>query len=336
MPETHPIFSSIKLFVFFHIIIQYPNMQKRYLALICTFASFIFSLTGCIKKDNSSETQYRTSSTIVVDGRARSYTLNLPPDYYDGSDFSLVIALHGGGGTGEQFEKSSRLTEKANAAKFAIVYPDGVQSPGLLKARTWNAGACCDYASENKINDVKFISELIDKLVAAYKINPKKVYATGHSNGGMMSYRLACEISHKIAAIAPNASTMVMTQPCTASRPVPILHMHSILDKNVPYTGGSGSGVSKHYNPPIDSVLNVWQGKNQCAQPARVMVDNSRYTFTKWYDCLNNVSIHYYLTKDGGHSWPGGMRGIVANDEPSTVITANDLIWEFFQQYQLP
>ena len=112
--------------------------------------------------------------------------------------------------------------------------------------------------------------------------------------------------------------------------------MHSVLDQNVPYQGGVGSGVSKHYNPPIDSVLNVWQSKNQCVQAAKVIVDNSSYKLTKWFDCRNNVSVHYYLTKDGGHSWPGGAAGSIFGDTPSTVINANDLLWQFFQEHQLP
>lgn len=311
-------------------------MQNTRILSLTLFIVLFFSLISCRKKDSPPDTEYHISSSITVDGRVRTYVLKLPPNYYEDADFSLVIGLHGGGGSGEQFETSSYLTDKANAARFIVVYPDGVQSTGIIKARTWNAGSCCDYASENNINDVKYISELIDKLLAEYKINPKKVYATGHSNGGMLAYRLACEMPHKIAAIAPNATTMVVKQPCNPSRPVPILHMHSVLDQHVPYTGGVGSGVSKHYNPPVDSVLNVWQQKNQCSQPAKVILDNSSYKLTKWFDCLNNVSVHYYLTKDGGHSWPGGEAGSVFGDNPSTVINANDLLWEFFQQHQLP
>ena len=94
------------------------------------------------------------------------------------------------------------MTEKANAENFAIVYPDGIQSDGILRARTWNAGTCCDYATEKNIDDVHFISEMIDEIVKTYKVNPKKVYATGMSNGAMLSYRLACEILNKITSIA--------------------------------------------------------------------------------------------------------------------------------------
>lgn len=298
----------------------------------------LFASLACKKNDpQPKEKQYRFSETMTVDGRTRTYTLNLPPNYYETSGFSLVIAMHGGGGSANQFESTSKLTEKANTAKFIVVYPEGVKSNGILQARSWNAGNCCDFASENNIDDVKFLSQLIDKLLATYKINPKKVYATGHSNGGMMSYGLACELSGKIAAIAPNGCTMVVDKPCAATRAVPVLHMHSALDQHVPYTGGVGTaGPSKHYNPPLDSVLNVWHLKNQCTNKAQVITNNSAYTFTKWSGCNNNVNIHYYLTKDGGHAWPGGLPGSANGDTPSTAINANDLLWEFFQQYQLP
>ncbi len=295
----------------------------------------LFLCIGCSKNDDPQvEKVYRFNETITVDGKARTYLLNLPPNYYESSDFSLVVAMHGGGGEASQFESTSKLTEKANAAKFVVVYPEGVQSTGALAARTWNAGGCCDYARDNNIDDVNFIEKLIDKLVTTYKINAKKVYATGHSNGGMLSYRLACEIPTKIAAIAPNGCSMVVTQPCNPSRPVPILHMHSALDSKVPYAGGVG--ITGVYYPAIDSVLNVWSLENTCATPSQVLVDNSSYKFTKWSECSSNVTIQYYLTKDGGHAWPGGLPGSGNGDSSSTVINANDLLWEFFQQYQLP
>lgn len=262
----------------------------------------LFLLTGCDRNDDPKiDNVYRFNETMTIDGITRTYLLNLPPGYYNASDFSLVIAMHGGGGDAVQFETTSRLTEKANASEFIVVYPEGVQSTGLLGVRTWNAGKCCAYASATNINDVNFISQLIDKLVSTYKINPKKIYATGHSNGGMMSYRLACELSDKIAAIAPNGCTMVMKQWCAPSRAVPVLHMHSVADTNVPYEGGIGNGLTNVYFPPVDSVLNVWSLINDCTITSQVFVDDNRYKFTEWSDCSDNVMIWYYLTKDGGH-----------------------------------
>ena len=230
------------------------------------------------RKTNESKpvNDFRITESITVDNRERTFLVNLPPNYYEEPEFSLVIGLHGGGGSGKQFEESTGLTEKANSAKFIVVYPDGVKGTGLLEARTWNAGGCCDYASEQNIDDVKFISTLIDKLLSKYKINFRRVYATGHSNGGMLSYRLACELSNKIAAIAPNASTMVVKDPCNASRAVPILHMHSVLDKNVPYEGGTGSGFSKHHNPPL---ISAPRASSCCKVRLKLVSNYRRWTF---------------------------------------------------------
>lgn len=302
------------------------------LTSIIIFLVSVATLLSCRKKDTPpGDNVFRFNETLTVDGLQRTYTLNLPPGYYDSSGFSLVIALHGGTGSGLQFESSSKLTDKANAAGFVVVYPDGT---GLLK--TWNAGACCGSAVTNNVNDVHFISELIDELTSKYKISPKKVYATGHSNGGMLCYRLACELSNKIAAIAPNSCTMVVTQPCNPARQVPILHMHSKLDENVPYTGGYGNGISGVYCPPLDSVFNVWSQVNNCANPAQVTFSNNKYTLTEWLNCGNDAVINYYLTNDGGHAWPGGLPGRANSDIPSTAINANDLLWDFFQQHELP
>ena len=304
--------------------------MKTSLFIITVFTAVTIFFSCKNENNPPAKKKYRFSETISIDGRQRTYVVNLPPNYYESSGFSLVVALHGGGGSSTQFETSSKLTEKANAEGFIVVYPDGT---GIIK--TWNAGTCCGSAVTNDVNDVHFISSLIDQLISNYKINQKKVYATGHSNGGMMCYRLACELSNKIAAIAPNASTMVVTQPCNPARPVPILHMHSKLDENVVYTGGYGNGISGVYCPPLDSVFNIWSINNNCTNSSQVAISND-YTLTKWLNCSNNADINFYLTNDGGHAWPGGLPGSANGDTPSSAINANDLLWNFFQQYQLP
>jgi polyhydroxybutyrate depolymerase len=308
-------------------------MKKLILFIFC-LAIFV---VGCNKLNSTSPspaTTLRVEGSLVVDGRNRTYLLNLPPNYDQSTGFSLVLALHGGGGKASQMEADYLLTEKANSAKFAIVYPEGVQSDGILGARTWNAGTCCDYAVEKNIDDVKFISLLIDELLKKYpKINAKKVYATGMSNGAMMSYRLACELSNKIAAIAPVAGTLLTAQPCKPSRPVPILGIHSKLDEKVPINGGTG--IFGYYFPPVQNGLNTWIANNGCNTTTKTVANFTNYSVTKWTSC-NNSSIEFYITNDGGHSWPGGVKNRAVADEPSTAINANDLIWEFFQKYQLP
>ncbi|HEX2533810.1 MAG TPA: PHB depolymerase family esterase [Chitinophagaceae bacterium] len=298
--------------------------------------AFLLVLAVSCRKKKLPDTELHFSGSMIVEGRERTYTVNLPPNYPEGSGFSLVLALHGGGGSARQFETTSGLSEKANASGFIVVYPEGVRSSGLLGLRTWNAGGCCDDAAEKNIDDVQFISRLIDQLVAGYKINPKRVYATGHSNGGMMAYRLACQLSHKMAAIAPSAATLVVQQSCQPGRSVPVLHLHSAVDRHVPFEGGVGSGPSKHYNPPVDSALHVFLRINGCPTIAVETKETSGYTHKKWSGCSGNAEVQYYLTKDGGHAWAGGSKGSSIGDAPSTAISSNDLLWAFFQQYQLP
>lgn len=287
-------------------------------------------IPGCDRADSDLNGKYRFEETITIDGRKRSYTINLPPNYYSTESLPLIIAMHGGGGSSAQFERTSKLSEKSDAAGFIVVYPNG---SGVIQ--TWNAGLCCGYAINNNVNDVKFISMLIDKLVSDYKVNAKRVYATGHSNGGMMSYRLACELSDKIAAIAPNGCTMVNATPCNPSRAVPILHMHSKLDQHVPYMGGVGNGITGINCPPIDDVLNFWSENNECTTTKELQFSNSEYSVYTWAGCSSG-NITYYLTDDGGHGWPGGLPGGPNSDTPSDAINANDLILDFFGAYQMP
>ncbi|MGA0557514.1 alpha/beta hydrolase family esterase [Larkinella sp. VNQ87] len=279
--------------------------------------------------------KYRFTGSLSVGGRERTFVLQLPADYYDKTaDFALVIGLHGFGGNALQFEKDYLFTQKANQASFVVVYPEAVPSDGPLGLRTWNAGACCGYAEENQIDDIGFIRNLIDRLGADYRIDPKRVYVTGMSNGGMMAYRLACELSDKIAAVAAVSSTMIVAKPCRPGRAVPLLHIHSVRDTIVPYQGGIGLGGYRF--PPVDSVLSVWAGLNACRPAPVTRVDNAGYSLREWTDCAPKSVIQAYLTKDGGHSWPGGQKARPQADEPSSAIQATDIIWDFFTRYQLP
>jgi polyhydroxybutyrate depolymerase len=187
---------------------------------------------------------------------------------------------------------------------------------------------------QHNIDDVKFIRLLIQKLTSTYKINPKKIYATGMSNGAMMTYRLACELSQYLAAIAPVSGTLLTTQPCQPAKAVPVLHIHSAIDNKVPYAGGYG--LAGYYFPPVDSTLRVWAAINGCNASPRDITDTTLYTYTQYTNCSKNTTVQRYLTKDGGHSWPGGLAARPAADPPSAAFSATDLIWDFFKQYELP
>lgn len=292
----------------------------------------LFLATGCMKYMTETDDINRFSKSIRIDGLNRTYLLNLPPDYHENpSEFPLVIGLHGAGGKSVQFEQDYRFTKKANDSGFIAVYPEGIQSGGVLGVRTWNAGTCCHEAAEYDIDDVGFIATLIDELISNYRINPARVYIAGMSNGGMMAYRLACEISDKIAAIAVVSGSMVVSETCSPARPVPVLHIHSQNDTKVPYMGGIGIG--DYHFPPVDTALAAWVSINSCHTSELIVVDDARYKYMSWPDCSDGSAIELYLTKDGGHSWPGGQHARLRADPPSEVINATDVIWDFFQRF---
>jgi len=304
-------------------------ISRRGMQLVAFLLPLMFA--NCQK--SGSGKAYRFNGVINLDGRARTYLLNLPPHYYDTANLTLVVALHGFGGSAAQAEEDYGITDKANTEGFIVVYPEGIPSSGGFHLRSWNTGTCCPVAQTENVDDVHFISVLIDQLIAKYKVNPKKVYVAGMSNGAMMAYTLACDLSDKIAAITSVSGTLMVSSPCQPSRAVPILHIHSELDTRVPFDGGIG--MANHYFTPVDSALNVWAALDSCDTPP-IATQNSGYTFTEWKDHNGRPAIDLYLTQDGGHSWPGGLKPREKADPPSTAVNATDLLWDFFQRYSLP
>lgn len=274
---------------------------------------------------------YAQYDNISFDGYDRTYLLHLPTGYTGETDLPLIIVMHGGFGNAYGIQAQSQLSLKANAENFIVVYPEGVEG-GMFNIRTWNAGACCGFASNNNIDDVGFVNSLLNTLIEQYSIDTSRIYASGMSNGGLMAHRLACELSNRIAAIAPVASSISMTE-CTPDRPVSVIQFHSYLDTNIPHLGGVGTGPSGYDNPSQEDVMNLWANINNCNTTEDV-IDDEQYTFTKRTNCDSDTEIHHYLTHDGGHSWPGGAK-TKTGDPVSIYINAGDLMWSFLQQYSL-
>ena len=269
--------------------------------------------------------------SLEFDGRERTYLVHLPADYTDQKDYPLVLGFHGGFGSATQMESHYHINEVADKNGFIVVYANGVGDP-ILNIQTWNAGVCCGYARKQNIDDVGFVNVLLDELIDDYAIDTSMVYATGMSNGAFMCYRLACELSYRFAAIAPVAGSMGIN--CNAAQPVSVIHFHSINDESIPYQGGVGSGVSSHYNAPIDSVLNVWAEINNCDKN-EVVQDDNEYRLETWKNGKCGSEMAYYLTQDGGHSWPGGERATILADKPSEFINASEVMWSFFKNHRL-
>jgi polyhydroxybutyrate depolymerase len=189
------------------------------------------------------------------------------------------------------------------------------------------------------VDDVGFLSALIDTINRDYHINLRRVYSTGMSNGGFMSYRLACELSHRIAAIASVTGSMTdsMRTNCHSVRPVPVLHFHGTTDPVVNYNG-AGNILS------VDASLQYWINNNNCPVsgsitplPDVVTSDNSTVTKLYWGLCDNQTEVEHYKVTGGGHTWPGSDNnffGLVGNLNED--INASEIIWEFFNRHSLP
>ena len=156
---------------------------------------------------------------------------SVPPDARRSQQF------HGGGTNAKTMVRFCGLNETADRDGFLAVYPNGSgRNPNLL---TWNAGNCCAYAMRQNVDDVGFVGALLDDLSGFANVDPKRVFATGMSNGGMLAYRLASELSQRIASIA-SVSGPMGTDACRPTRPVSVLHFHGTSDEFAPYAGGRG------------------------------------------------------------------------------------------------
>lgn len=281
--------------------------------------------------------QSNSYDSILTGPDWRTFRVHLPKGYTTAQTYSLVLGLHGGGGSALQFALSSELIGKSDSAGFIVVFPEGKKNPGAIGARTWNAGYCCANNSTVGTNDVGFISQLIDTLLSRYSIDTNRVYAAGHSNGGMMCYRLATELSGKIAAVAISGATMVRNYPFSPSRPVPVIHFHSYKDLNVPFYGGQITNVVPPvYSPPVDSIVSIWADFDQCSIKQDTVHKDAKYNAIVFRKGKCNSEVNLYITHDGGHAWPGGKPGGGPDsDTPSTAIHANYLLWKFFQQHSL-
>lgn len=302
------------------------------------FLIILAILSGCATGKQSPGSHI--DGSIVVDSIKRTYHLYIPAAY-DGNPTPLLIVLHGGGGTGKQIEEETtlggfdKLAEKEN---FIVAYPDAVE-------KHWNDGRNdpYSYSAQHNINDVKFISRLIDHLQSKYRIDRTRVYVTGMSNGGMMTFRLGCELSNKISAIATVAASMPenLYKTCSPENYISVLIIHGTDDPIVPWNGGDVVVFGKKHGKvvSIPETVNFWVTHNNCTPveksylPDRDPNDGTRVWVEKYANEKNNVKVVLYKVEGGGHTWPDGsssfprITGNITHD-----INACEVIWNFFKE----
>lgn len=276
-----------------------------------------------------------TRQTLTFGGITRSYIVRTPAQSAPNSPrVPLVLVLHGGGGNAANAERMTGFTAKAREEGFIVVYPEGT---GRLnnKLLTWNAGHCCGHAMKEQVDDVGFFNALLDTLVRTYPVDTDRIYATGMSNGGMMTHRLGIELSQRLAAIAPVVATVFGDEKRPA-QPVPAIMINGLLDRNVPNAGGApgGRGANAWDGSPTRPMLEqgaFWAAANGCAGNP-VKEDDSHRTLWR-YGCPAGLDVELLLVKDNGHAWPGGRAGSRRGDEPSSSLDATDVIWTFFKNH---
>lgn len=266
--------------------------------------------------------------------RTRSALIHVPDAVDPSKPLPLVIVLHGGGGNAESAARQTGLSALADREQFIVAYPNGSSRLFSNRLLTWNAGTCCAYAQKNNVDDVGFIRALIQKLQSNYAIDPKRIYATGISNGGMMSYRLACEMSGVLAAIAPVAAVQIAPT-CTPTQPVSVIHFHGTADENVPVDGGRGrKALNEDLRPPVAESIRFWAQHNACGPVIRSR--QGKLHRDEYPHCAAGSAVEYYLITGGGHAWPGGEQMLKRLDKPSQEISASETLWDFFKAHPKP
>lgn len=235
----------------------------------------------------------------------------------------------------------SGLNEKAEAEKFVVAYPYG---SGRLpnRALTFNAGNVGGYAMHNDVDDVGFTEAMLEELLAQYPVDGSRVYATGISNGGMMAYRVACELSDRFAAVASVAGPIGFAS-CDPVQPVGVLHFHGTGDRFAPYEGGYGEnatgarGVTDFFS--VAETVENWVAANQCIGEPTIEAlpnaaeDGMRSNRSRWTECEAGAEVVLVTIENGGHTWPGREPTTPILGEATFDFEANDLIWEFFERH---
>ncbi len=278
------------------------SSRSMRLPLVLFLVASLGLSTGCRRPQDGT-----VASSIEVAGRERTFLYRLPPGHAAtaAKKWPLVLFLHGQMGSGMQMERSSRASDAADRHGFVVVYPDGVD-------RSWNDRRGATKASEQGVDDVAFVRALIDRFVAEQGVDADRVYVAGMSNGGMMSFRLACELSDRIAAFSPVASLMPVNgaDTCSPVRPVSVMIVAGVDDPLVPYGGGT---VARDRGDVLstDETRARWVALDGCASADVTRTldptdDGTRVHEVRHTQCRDGAEVALYSVEGGGHAWPGG------------------------------
>ena len=289
--------------------------QTRHVCIQALIAiSMAALIAGCRPATSISVTNCATGTTneeIFSGGQNRQYRLHVPAGYRSGKPVPLVLGFHGAGSTGAEFEAYSGLSALSDQAGFIAVYPQSL-------------GELTNWDTMPKSQDVPFVRDLIHSLEARCSIDPARIYATGHSRGGGMVNRLACELSDRIAAIGPVSGDYAYSEDCSPSRPVAVVAFHGTDDPTIPYNGfGVPGEIHESYlriGTPIPNWAAAWGDRDECNSKPVTIFQENQVTGRGWGNCQAGADVVLYTINGGTHNWPGEINAI-------------KMIWDFFVQH---
>ena len=251
-------------------------------------------------------------------GQSRSFKLHIPPGY-DGADPTpLIVNIHGLTSNPDQQALFSEMNPLSDAEGFLVAYPAGIQN-------SWNAGACCGGAQSQGLDDVGFLRAVVAAIEEVTCVDARRIYATGMSNGGMMTNRLACEASDLFAAFAP-VSAVLVQEPCAPARPIPILHFNGTADVLVSYNGGLFQGAP--------ATFAAWAELSGCTGDPVETFNKGAASCMTYDTCDDGAEVTLCTLTGMNHCWPGN--DFCPLPPTNTDISANEAMWEFFQAHPLP
>ncbi len=284
-----------------------------------------------------------TDETVTTpDGRTRTYRVVVPEAATGDEPVPLLVALHGGTGSGEQFERTSGFDELAAQHGFIVVYPDGIEIGGtgiLARGHVWNGGKCCGRGARENIDDVGFVAAVIDRVTADHQVDPRRIYAAGHSNGAIMSYRLACELSGRIVAIGVQAGTIEIDD-CAPTQSVSVLAIHGLADTNIPIDGGQGTGLSPvPFSSPTAAVERFAEIDGCDDSTTSTPSDNPDVTIETWSGGRKGTEVQFVRVAGASHAWmghPSPRRIRTGAAAPYQGFDSSAEIWEFLAAHPRP
>lgn len=296
------------------------SLRSKTIWLIALAATVVIGLVGGVvyASNHASQTTQtgaaasELGTSIVVGNLTRAYTVHLPAGHTDLHGLPILFAFHGGLGTDTGMDKLTDLDTVADSDGFAVVFPQGVD-------RSWNDGRGNTPAQREGVDDVAFVSALIDRFVGL-GADPSRIYATGISNGAMFTEYLGCQLAGRLAGIAPVSGPMpTLDAPaCHPAKPLKVMLIEGNADPIVPYNGGQvdgrdggGSVIS------APATASYWRTVDGCTATEQtnlpsVANDGTQVQVSTATGCAAGSAVQFLTVVGGGHTWPGGWQYLPA------------------------